>query len=585
MKKILALLLSIALIISMLPIAFVSADEVYFEGKGTAEEPYLIQTPEDLAKLVYLTNENYEDKGYYSTTAEIIIPGTTTKWEGSGRTGWYASRPGSGSLVRYYKMTADLDMTGYDFSKGGIGGENDYSRFQGSFDGNGHIIKNWNGYRTAGSDNNAIFTNVSFGRFEDQGIKNLGIENAKIKSSNHVCGILAGMCTAGGQAENSGFENCFVKNSESTVSTRSGTGPASGGIVGKVHLPYTGSTSINIKNCYVKNTSLYCGCAGDPAEHRHFDIGGIVGRVAMDEVSGGGGHECFITNCYSIGVSGKESLYAIGVLSGPTSLSLITDFSNCYSVDEGKADTWSLLKFDAINKAFIAEKTGLPAPKSTDFAAGRFNDDVLEANNGLPVLPWEYTYITNTLETPENGTLDVTEEAGLVKRTGNTVYIKTGADLTVSAQPAENYALSAVRYGGADKTSDFGVSGSARFAFSDLTENGVWSAEFKENAAEPSIVADKAVVMSTYGDGNAPAAVAYAKFSGLNPFEYGMVITRTSDGKALTLKAADNKNGAYAIKVYGEGVNEGNFTMKPYYVADEGSSAAYGDETDSFTLE
>ena len=111
MKKILALLLSIALIISMLPITFVSADEVYFEGKGTAEEPYLIQTPEDLAKLVYLTNENYQDKGLYSTTAEIIIPDTTTKWEGSGRTGWYASRPGSGSLVRYYKMTADLDMT------------------------------------------------------------------------------------------------------------------------------------------------------------------------------------------------------------------------------------------------------------------------------------------------------------------------------------------------------------------------------------------------------------------------------------------------------------------------------------------
>ena len=136
MKKILALVLSVVMILCTLPVVFVSADEGYFEGKGTAEEPYLIQTPEDLAKLVYLTNENYQDKGLYSTTAEIIIPDTTTKWEGNGRTGWYASRPGSGSLVRYYKMTADLDMTGYDFSKGGIGGENSYSKFQGSFDGN-----------------------------------------------------------------------------------------------------------------------------------------------------------------------------------------------------------------------------------------------------------------------------------------------------------------------------------------------------------------------------------------------------------------------------------------------------------------
>ncbi|MDY6313719.1 MAG: hypothetical protein SPL89_00925, partial [Clostridia bacterium] len=134
MKKMIVLLLALALMLTALPCGVFADDATrYFAGKGTAEEPYLIQTPEDLAKLVYLTNENYVEEGLYNEEAEIIIPDTTTKWELFGSVGWYASRPGSGSLVRYYKMTADLDMTGYDFSKGGIGGENSYSRFRGSF--------------------------------------------------------------------------------------------------------------------------------------------------------------------------------------------------------------------------------------------------------------------------------------------------------------------------------------------------------------------------------------------------------------------------------------------------------------------
>lgn len=120
MKRTIVLLLALALVLTALPCG-VFADETdqYFAGKGTKDEPYLIQTPADLATLVYLTTDY--DNGYYDTSADYTIPGTTTVWPASGafgKAGYYCGRYSSPSAIRYYKMTADLDMTGYDFNKG-----------------------------------------------------------------------------------------------------------------------------------------------------------------------------------------------------------------------------------------------------------------------------------------------------------------------------------------------------------------------------------------------------------------------------------------------------------------------------------
>ena len=576
MKRTIVLLLALALVLTALPCG-VFADETdqYFAGKGTKDEPYLIQTPADLATLVYLTTDY--DNGYYDTSADYTIPGTTTVWPASGafgKAGYYCGRYSSPSAIRYYKMTADLDMTGYDFNKGGIGEGMD---FRGSFDGDGHVIKNWTSTSSGGKQNNGIFAVAGFGNVSGQGIRNVGVENASVTSDKFISGVLVGYLSSIGTVEDVAVENCYVKNSSSKIMTRD-TAPSNGGVVGCLKFESGSATSITVKNCYAEGISLL---NSDGADGRQPDYAGIVARIWHNWKKD---NKAYISNCYSLGTTTNDYLQPVGAVPGNNTTASF-EYTDCYSLSANGSAVWSKWATDSANNAPSVSETNLSAPTAASFTGGTFVDDVLELNGGLPVFSWEYTYITNTLAATENGTLDVAEETGLVKKSGNTVYIKTGADLTVTAEPSENYTLSDVKYGGEDKTSAFGISGSAKFAFSDLTDNGVWSAEFKENAAEPSIVADKAVVMSTYGDGNAPAAVAYAKFSGLNPFEYGMVITRTSDGKALTLKAADNKNGAYAIKVYGEGVNEGNFTMKPYYVADEGSSAAYGDETDSFTLE
>lgn len=580
MKRTIVLLLALALMLTVLPLGVFADEKVdpYFEGLGTQESPYLIQTPKDLAILVYLTT-NY-DNGYYDTSSNYPINGTGNVWPADGahgKAGYYSGRYNGVSPIRYYKMTADLDMTGYDFNRGGIcAGSN--LEFRGSFDGDGHVIKNWKSSSSAGSEGNGIFSAVALGNVPGQGVRNVGIENASVTSDKFVSGILIGFLRPLANVENTAVENCHVKNSSSQIKSRD-IAPANGGIVGCLNFTAGSASTAVIRNCYAKGIRLL---NDQGEEDGQPDYGGIVGRIWHNWIKD---NKAYISNCYSVGSEARPYLPPIGPNAVPGTTEHATfSFTDCYSLSANGTD-WSKWESGTSSLAPVATETNLPAPTAASFTGGTFVDDVLEANNGLPVLPWEYTYITNTLETPENGTLDVTEEAGFVKRTGNTVYIKTGADLTVSAQPAENYALSAVRYGGADKTTDFGVSGSARFAFSDLSEGGVWSAEFAKKATEPSIVAEKTVVMSTYGDGNAPAAVAYARFSGVNPFEYGMVITRASDGKALTLKALENKSGAYAIKVFGEGVKTGSFTMKPYYIATEGEASMFGNETDSFTLE
>lgn len=80
MKKRLSLLVVAALILSVLPIgvfADVSTANPYFRGSGTKSDPYLIETEEDLAELVWLTNNRYEKADSYRggiMTIRRIIP-------------------------------------------------------------------------------------------------------------------------------------------------------------------------------------------------------------------------------------------------------------------------------------------------------------------------------------------------------------------------------------------------------------------------------------------------------------------------------------------------------------------------------
>ncbi len=589
MKKTTVLCLVLTLLVTAASLSAAAASDPYFSGSGTEADPYLIQTPKDLATLVYLTTDyglkDDNENLYYDTSAYTIPSGES--WTNNGKAGYYCGRWGNPSPIRYYKMTADLDMSGYDFSKGGIGGGNSNVAFAGHFDGDGHVIRNWKSSGSGTCDNNGIFAQAHFGNVPGQGIYNLGVEGASVTVNGGHCGVLAGWMSSWGSAGTPGIFNCYVKDSETVRAGGSSDGSdANGAMVGYVDMA-SGETNhvLWISGCYVSNVSLnQSGSAGNTAETSN--PGGIVGRYNHRWVAS---HRLQLKDCYTYSADTAKNLPVVGIVpvneeGGPGCKNTIT-FENCYQPETDS--TW--LKASGLEKssvpgssdAHVSGTGNLASPVASDFTAGVYQEDVLLANGGLPVFPREYSYITNTLEAGENGALSVTPVEGEVRQDGNKVYIKQGSGLTVTAEPAEFYRLSSLTYQGQDQIENF-VTGTANYPFESLEDGGTWIASFEK--VKPSVVVNSTVRTGIYND--APSAVAYAKFSGLHPSEYGMFLQRASGtGKELQLEAKGNADGQFAIRVFGEGVKTGSFTMQPYFIANEGDDPQRGDKTDSFSLE
>ena len=147
------------------------------------------------------------------------------------------------------KLTKSLDLSGVDWTPIGETG----AKFKGTFDGGYHVIDGLTIESEAG------FTGF-FGRVEDATIKNLGIVNAVVSSSDYDTAILAAN-TIGGS-----IENCFV------------TGKASGyagvgGIIGSTH---GSSNPTTVKNCYVRATLEYADARGDCAGIAGWNYSGSI---------------------------------------------------------------------------------------------------------------------------------------------------------------------------------------------------------------------------------------------------------------------------------------------------------------------
>ena len=127
-----AVIATLAIVEGLLPI---SAEATVFSGgAGTAENPYLISTAEDLVKL-----------------SALSLGESAADYNG-----------------KHYKVTADIDMNGVaDFKGIGWG-----THFSGVFDGDYHSVKNL----TFSSNGFAGFFNLANGAT----IKNFGLENLSI---------------------------------------------------------------------------------------------------------------------------------------------------------------------------------------------------------------------------------------------------------------------------------------------------------------------------------------------------------------------------------------------------------------------
>ncbi len=237
-----------------------------FDGNGTVESPYLINNYDDLKKISDRVNAGIE----------------------------YTDR--------YFKQTADIDMSGKNWVPIGItvkqpGRSEKTMGFAGTYDGNEKTISNMNcvSYIEAGLFGSSLPGST---------FKNINIVNADIKATitdtPYTNKSQVGFILGTGQ---SNISNCTVKDSKATGIMNVG------GIVGSV--VYRGSAgTASIKNCAVENTTILATGVWDNAY-----AGGISGSTTSAD----------IIDCYFTGTVTGYGRYVAGITG-----STFTDIKGCY---------------------------------------------------------------------------------------------------------------------------------------------------------------------------------------------------------------------------------------------------------------
>ncbi len=250
-------------------------------GTGTEDDPYIIETAEQLAYLAYSVSAGTEYYGEFIKLTNDIFLNDTEGWEN-----WAESAPAN-------EWTP-------------IGTEN--SAFMGTFDGDGHKILGI--YLNSGEFNQGLFG------YNTGEIKNVGVEKSYI----------GGGCNVGGVC---GYNKGTVGNCYNT-GTVSGNGEVFANYVGGV----CGFNIGPVSKCYSTGSvsgRLYVGgvCGGDidgtvyAIVSNCYNTGSVsgyygVGGVCGDNISG------TICNCYNMGyIKGN---YFVGGVCGDN----VGTVSNCY---------------------------------------------------------------------------------------------------------------------------------------------------------------------------------------------------------------------------------------------------------------
>lgn len=239
---------------------------VGFPGSGTADDPYLISNKWQLKAVARCTNGNIGGVDGYNG--------------------------------KYLKLTADLDLTGEDWTP--IGTYNfdsgyNYS-FKGTFDGGGKTINNL-------TINSSLLRNVGlFGYVYGGTIKNIVLTNCQIKNAAGAAGGIAGTLV------NGSIRNCSSAGSISVTSSSS----HAGGIVG-----YMGNSTV----AACSNSATISSGSSSAVDH-----------MAAGGISGGMWGNSSIQNSYNTGsVSAQGSIYneAGGIIPRMYSGNSVL---NCYNI-------------------------------------------------------------------------------------------------------------------------------------------------------------------------------------------------------------------------------------------------------------
>lgn len=281
-------------------------------SKGTAANPYLIRSPEELA--------------------------------------WFAWKVNGGNTKLCGRLMADINLFGGLYTGGNsydsndseilskalpwipIGSDSDGKRYEGTFDGNGHTVSHM---RVSGSEKLGMFGTVGTTASDVKPeIKNLEITTSMIQASGGYGGGIAGyingnnvrisLCRNGGEITgNSDYLGGVVGgigNADSLIIDGCGNraegiissvGGCVGGVVGSL-----GTGTVTLRNCYNQGTVTggsnvggitgYMGQAAQNVENS-YNTGTVSGAAASTNGIAGAGIEGGVRNCYYVTGSTADS--------------------------------------------------------------------------------------------------------------------------------------------------------------------------------------------------------------------------------------------------------------------------------------
>lgn len=350
MKRILAYTLTLAILLSTLVIgavSTVSAEDVaanvdvwdgtkaesFAGGNGSAATPYLIETPEQLYKmLMEFSNATASNGVYFEITKDIylndVADGTHVK-DLETKENW---------LKEYGTSTLPNGST--------------TNAFAGSLNGNGHTIY---GLYTSGAGRSGLFHTIIQGAV----IKNLSFENVYLVDGKGYGGAIAGRAHWVSGKSYAQIVNCSVTNA-----VIGGDMEYSGGLVGNMT-----DCNTDFKNCYSYNVSL-----------SNWESRGLGGGM-FGNINATSGNKITFTNCYSAGN------FIVNSKVNKTSGSIT--FTNTYTnvaVPEGNSETDVTVLSDAQMKGDAA-KTNMSLDyrwtfKLQDNAYPVFQDEIIEVWDG-----------------------------------------------------------------------------------------------------------------------------------------------------------------------------------------------------------
>ncbi|MHC4167981.1 MAG: GLUG motif-containing protein [Planctomycetota bacterium] len=229
-------------ILLLTAVCFVSipAQAKYGGGSGTADDPYLIYTAEQMNAI--------------------------------------GANPGD--LEKHFKLMADIDLSSYTGTDFNIIGDWD-NPFIGAFDGNGHTISNFT-YTCTGTDDIGLFGRV--GSFWDKGeIKDLGLANPNVDA-----GTGSSVGSLVGDLGDGTITNCYAESGSVSGDTWVGglVGNTWDGAIVNCYSTARVSGAMDVGGLAGNSWSTITNCYATGGVSGEWSVGGLTGSSMMGGVTG-----------------------------------------------------------------------------------------------------------------------------------------------------------------------------------------------------------------------------------------------------------------------------------------------------------